>query len=431
MVQLNPEYRATAPAASSAASPTPSSSPLTASSPVSFPAPLRMPATRQQTAGPDSGAAGNGGAAGGHDDGQYYMPASALGRRTRDMDHAASAGRFGREAYDGARIYLFSSSSGGCGTTATAAMFAYHLMQEGQRVVLLDLDLSRGGMDILLGLEQDEGLRWSGIDAPLGMIDGPALIREMLQWDGCPVLSADTWCAAPHQWWEISAVISAVCTQADSVICDCSTNTAIIRGLQAYCDGTGTSSSQAQDWLHIWEAVGNRKNVSVVFLAELTVLGLIRTKTAVDRFSAHTYALQPDIIGVSPGIGKTARRGMFSAGRASGVRGAVSVEQASSLLRSDVLGPLHRIRTVDISIREGRGIEDIPGAYRPIFETLSRKTLQHWYPDTGSRGDADGHTDGSADDDAAGSRYSPDPNSVSGGNRADGSGYSPAQGGRK
>lgn len=80
-------------------------------------------------------------------------------------------------------------------------MFAYHLMQEGQRVVLLDLDLSRGGMDILLGLEQDEGLRWSGIDAPLGMIDGPALIREMLQWDGCPVLSADTWCAAPHQWW--------------------------------------------------------------------------------------------------------------------------------------------------------------------------------------------------------------------------------------
>ncbi len=47
-------------------------------------------------------------------------------------------------------------------------------------------------MDILLGLEQDEGLRWSGIDAPLGMIDGPALIREMLQWDGCPVLSADT-----------------------------------------------------------------------------------------------------------------------------------------------------------------------------------------------------------------------------------------------
>ena len=169
MVQLNPEYRATAPAASSAASPTPSSSPLTASSPVSFPAPLRMPATRQQTAGPDSGAAGNGGAAGGHDDGQYYMPASALGRRTRDMDHAASAGRFGREAYDGARIYLFSSSSGGCGTTATAAMFAYHLTQEGQRVVLLDLDLSRGGMDILLGLEQDEGLRWSGIDAPLGM----------------------------------------------------------------------------------------------------------------------------------------------------------------------------------------------------------------------------------------------------------------------
>ena len=206
MVQLNPEYRATAPAASSAASPMPSSSPLTASSPASFPAPLKMPATRQQFAGPDTGAAGNGGAAGGHDDRQYYMPASALGRRTRDMDHAASAGRFGREAYDGARIYLFSSCSGGCGTTATAAMFAYHLMQEGQRVVLLDLDLSRGGMDILLGLEQDEGLRWSGIDAPLGMIDGPALIREMLQWDGCPVLSADNWCAAPHQRWEISAV---------------------------------------------------------------------------------------------------------------------------------------------------------------------------------------------------------------------------------
>ena len=431
MVQLNPEYRATAPAASSAASPMPSSSPLTASSPVSFPAPLKMPATRQQFAGPDTGAAGNGGAAGGHDDGQYYMPASALGRRTRDMDHAASAGRFGREAYDGARIYLFSSSSGGCGTTATAAMFAYHLTQEGQRVVLLDLDLSRGGMDILLGLEQDEGLRWSGIDAPLGMIDGPALIREMLQWDGCPVLSADTWCATPHQWWEISAVISAVCTQADSVICDCSTNTAIIRGLQAYCDGTGTSSSQAQDWLHIWEAVRNRKNVSVVFLAELTVLGLIRAKTAVDRFSAHTYALQPDIIGVSPGIGKTARRGMFSAGRTSGVRGAVSVEQASSLLRSDVLGPLHRIRTVDISIREGRGIEDIPRAYRPIFEALSRKTLQHWYPDTGSRGDSDGHTDGSTDDDVAGSRYSPDPGSVPGVSRADGSGCSPAQGGRK
>ena len=171
--------------------------------------------------------------------------------------------------------------------------------------------------------------------------------------------------------------------------------------------------------------------MSVVFLAELTVLGLIRTKTAVDRFSAHTYALQPDIIGVSPGIGKTAGRGMFSAGRTSGVRGTVSVEQASSLLRSDVLGPLHRIRTVDISIREGRGIEDIPGAYRPIFEALSRKTLQHWYPDSGSRGDMDSYTGGSTDDDAAGSRYIPDPDSESGGNGADGSGYSPVLGGRK
>ena len=131
MVQLNPEYRATAPAASSAASPTPSSSPLTASSPVSFPAPLKMTAIRQQPAGPDTGVAGNGGAAGGYDDRQYYMPASALGRLSRDMNHAASAGRFSRKTYDGAHIYLFSSCSGGCGTTATAAMFAYHLMQEG------------------------------------------------------------------------------------------------------------------------------------------------------------------------------------------------------------------------------------------------------------------------------------------------------------
>ncbi len=92
-----------------------------------------------------------------------------------------------------------------------------------------------------------------------GMIDGPEY--EMLR-DGCPVLSADTCVLAPRQWWEIYRYIS--CVQADSVICDCSTNTAIIRGLQAYCDGTGTSSLQAQDY-SISGRQRQQENVSVVF----------------------------------------------------------------------------------------------------------------------------------------------------------------------
>ena len=312
---------------------------------------------------------------------RYYLPTPVDSRRQGPGDQAfrrfpaergsrASSGP--RAAYQGGQVYLFSSATGGCGTSTAAALFASYLSVGGERIILMDLDLSRGGMDVLLGLEQEEGLRWSQVKAPLGMIDGLALTNELIQWDGCPLLSADPWRGSPHQWWEIAAVIRALCDYADAVVCDCGTNLAIIRGLQTYLEGTRSDSSQAKDWYQIWDRVGNRTHIAVALVVDLTVLGLMRAQGAASRLSGRSQALNLALLGILPvAASLEARRGFAQRRkRSQGGKGMVSAQEASDHLGQPIYGPLRPDRGLDLSIRQGRGLEDAPREYERIFADL-------------------------------------------------------------
>jgi cellulose biosynthesis protein BcsQ len=77
--------------------------------------------------------------------------------------------------------------SGGVG----ASTFAAAVTSVADRGVLIDLDPVGGGIDVLLGIDDLPGARWSGLRVDGGYLD-PALLHEGLpRWRGVPVLAAD------------------------------------------------------------------------------------------------------------------------------------------------------------------------------------------------------------------------------------------------
>ena len=86
--------------------------------------------------------------------------------------------------------------------------------------MLVDADLNGGGLDVLLGVEDEDGSRFGDISAPLGKVDGKALLRELPVWDGVPLLACNPWRSENPQSWEIQACIRALAQVKDAVIVD-------------------------------------------------------------------------------------------------------------------------------------------------------------------------------------------------------------------
>lgn len=90
-------------------------------------------------------------------------------------------------------VVVIDSVVAGVGTSTLAALLARELSERGLKCVLVDADLQGGGLDVLLGVENEDGSRFGEISAPLGNIDGKALLRELPIWDGVPLLACDPW----------------------------------------------------------------------------------------------------------------------------------------------------------------------------------------------------------------------------------------------
>ena len=88
-------------------------------------------------------------------------------------------------------VVIVDSVVAGVGVSTLAAILARELNERGLKCVLVDADLQGGGLDVLLGVENEDGSRLGEISAPLGTIDGKALLRELPVWDGMPLLSCD------------------------------------------------------------------------------------------------------------------------------------------------------------------------------------------------------------------------------------------------
>lgn len=81
--------------------------------------------------------------------------------------------------------------SGGVGTSVLTAAIAVRGAQSGLRAVCVDGDRLGGGLDVTLGLEQEQGVRWPDLARARGRIDGPELLRRLPTVDGVAVLSFD------------------------------------------------------------------------------------------------------------------------------------------------------------------------------------------------------------------------------------------------
>lgn len=77
--------------------------------------------------------------------------------------------------------------SGGIGASTFAAVLAWAAAV----AVLVDLDPVGGGLDVLLGVEQEPGARWSGLQLDGGHLDAGLLAGGLPRWAGVPVLAVD------------------------------------------------------------------------------------------------------------------------------------------------------------------------------------------------------------------------------------------------
>ncbi|RST14957.1 septum formation initiator [Streptomyces sp. WAC05374] len=80
---------------------------------------------------------------------------------------------------------------GGAGASTLACALAVTAAREGRRTMLVDGDLLGGGLDVLLGGEQAEGLRWPDLAASKGRVAGGALEESLPSLWGLRVLSWD------------------------------------------------------------------------------------------------------------------------------------------------------------------------------------------------------------------------------------------------
>ncbi|PFG35158.1 septum site-determining protein Ssd [Sanguibacter antarcticus] len=80
---------------------------------------------------------------------------------------------------------------GGTGASVLAAAIARVAAAGGAQTALVDADLTGGGLDVLLGIEDEGGLRWPDLHAARGEVGGDELAALLPAWRGARVLSAD------------------------------------------------------------------------------------------------------------------------------------------------------------------------------------------------------------------------------------------------
>ncbi|ASW57366.1 septum site-determining protein Ssd [Plantactinospora sp. KBS50] len=104
------------------------------------------------------------------------------------------------------RVLTVIGGRGGAGASVLAGGLAITAARRGLRTLLVDADPLGGGLDLVLGWEELEGLRWPALRQADGRVDPPSLVRAlpsrddlvMISWDrGDPVhLPVDAMAAA-------------------------------------------------------------------------------------------------------------------------------------------------------------------------------------------------------------------------------------------
>ena len=115
---------------------------------------------------------------------------------------------------------LIIGASGGVGASTTAAVLAAAMAKSGEPVCLVDGHLGGGGIEVLLGVEQSVGLRWPDFQLAQGVIDMPAVLPALVQWEGVSVLSALRTSAKEIEPGAIHALLSSLAAARITTVLD-------------------------------------------------------------------------------------------------------------------------------------------------------------------------------------------------------------------
>ena len=118
-----------------------------------------------------------------------------------------------------AHIVVVTPVVGGAGASTVACALAAQYVQQGLNVCLVDTDLGAGGLDVVMGCEQEPGMRWSDLSQLQGAVAGNELFDSLIVSKGIHVLAPKR--GQFHiEFAQISNVIETVATACDVVIID-------------------------------------------------------------------------------------------------------------------------------------------------------------------------------------------------------------------
>ncbi|WP_426593138.1 septum site-determining protein Ssd [Cellulomonas sp. McL0617] len=125
---------------------------------------------------------------------------------------------------------------GGAGASTLAAALAGQLARR-TATVLVDLDRGSGGIDVLLGLEGVDGVRWPDLRDARGDVPGADVVAVLPRWGSCAVLSADRSRSGAPEPAVVADVLHGLCAAVGAVVLDLD-RSAVVAGesLVAVCD---------------------------------------------------------------------------------------------------------------------------------------------------------------------------------------------------
>ncbi|RFD76569.1 hypothetical protein AXE75_04585 [Gardnerella vaginalis] len=238
-------------------------------------------------------------------------------------------------------VVIGSSANDGVGLSTTLALLASHISSKKYVVALIDADISNGGLDVLLGLEQDEGRRLQEVQAPLGRLDGYVLRCELLHWNNVDILAYAPWKSEEPKPWVIEAAIRGLSNACDVVIVDI---------------GSGFSARR------LLKNLPTLAQVPTIFAAELSVLGLARLRAYWRSLESDHKDYSRKQTSIVAGLNPRGLSKRFCP---------VKVNEACDYLLCDVEGPIGHDPKMYEDIISGYGIRDIPKSAKIPIEEIT------------------------------------------------------------
>lgn len=118
------------------------------------------------------------------------------------------------------RIVAVMGAGAGAGASTFAVTLALAAADRGLRVLLVDADPLGGGLDVLLGIEDMPGIRWSDLAETRGRLGAQSLAASLPTSDGVSVLSWGRTGPGALSAEAMSAVVNAAARGYDMVIVD-------------------------------------------------------------------------------------------------------------------------------------------------------------------------------------------------------------------